>query len=323
MPRFQNLPTLTLLLASTLALAPTAVAVTPSQDINETALVKRVERLLGFPSDTGQLILGRLPDHLPVHLPLPEGAQVIGSIVRSANNFQILLDVAQSPAQIKAFYQQQLLRAGWKQRKFSFGPNQGFVISPSDFGLWAANHTVFCQELQRASLLIETNSPPNAPTEVRLRLKGVKSATSTFDCVSSIEAFDLEPFPPLAPLPTLSPPPKVQVSSLGSFSSVQLSSESSSSDQLSSSSVVLETQLDIQSLLTHYAAQFEQAGWKRRNSEQDGPLVWSTWTMKDNKGLSWQGLLNITRIGGLSNRYIAYEQVWRTGAIRKTSSPKK
>lgn len=247
-----------------------------------------VARLLSLPGDSIQVIAGQLPEQLPVALPLPDGVQVIGSVVREQNDFQILFDVALSPQQVKAFYRQQLLDAGWKEQESFSELNKGFANLSALKG-FADQETKFSYESQGAELVIETLCEPNNPTFVK--------CTLNLKIDYSLSAHTRN----LAPLPPLESPPNVQVHSRGTKGSTKQYS----------SQAQLETELDAKVLIAHYADQFEQAGWTQRDSGQDGALIWSSWTLLDNKEQSWLGLLNIMKIGGLSNQYFAFVQVLR------------
>ncbi|NJL80969.1 MAG: hypothetical protein HC917_23230 [Richelia sp. SM2_1_7] len=94
-------------------------------------------------------------------------------------------------------------------------------------------------------------------------------------------------------LPILTPPSDTEVSRKGT--------DYSNND----SSVSLETKLDSKTLANHYSQQLEKAGWKRIDSGETNSYSWSTWTFKDEKGKSRQGLMSFTRLEGKLNQYFA------------------
>ena len=74
---------------------------------------------------------------------------------------------------------------------------------------------------------------------------------------------------------------------------------------------MLETELDVHTLAAHYASQLEQVGWRRRDGEQSELAAWSNWLLKDKKGQSWQGMLNLIKIEGKNNQYSASVSLFR------------
>ncbi len=258
-------------------------------------LYQLLKRLLYLSDDKVQFIAAGLPSQLPVDLTLPEGAQIIGSVVSEQNEFQILLDVALSSQQVQAFYRQQLLDAGWKQQENVPVALKGFA-DLDKCETFTDENPKFYHETLRAKLEIQTHSKSNALTDVCLNLKVVEYTNFSENNDSLSVLVDN-----LAPLPLLESPPNVQLGRI----------HSSGGNNEYSSQVQLETELDGMTLINHYDSQFEQSGWSQRDKGQDGALVWSNWTLLDNKGQSWLGLLNITKIGGIANRYLAYAQVLR------------
>jgi hypothetical protein len=68
--------------------------------------------------------------------------------------------------------------------------------------------------------------------------------------------------------------------------------------------VVLETTLDLDAIVAHYAEQLEGAGWSRADGGRSGPQAWSTWTFDDEGGRSWDGTFTALRLAGFPQRYL-------------------
>ncbi|MGH2514482.1 MAG: hypothetical protein ACRDHP_02395 [Ktedonobacterales bacterium] len=96
---------------------PHSDAASPAADA---ALVRELAlRLLGSrfgASESGEaptdLLIGQLPPDFPYPLPVPEGAQVLGTLVRKMP--VIVLDALFAPAAALAFYAERLTASGWK-----------------------------------------------------------------------------------------------------------------------------------------------------------------------------------------------------------------
>src|SRR5262245_56232683 len=80
-------------------------AIPPTPDEHQAALRDMAQRLLIQPGpdacalDAPQLLLGQLPPEIP----LPDGARLVGSLVRPLQS-TVVLDTDQSPEQVLAFY---------------------------------------------------------------------------------------------------------------------------------------------------------------------------------------------------------------------------
>lgn len=278
MPHLKLFPALVLLLADILVLGQANAQTTIN---NETLPRRLVERLLGSPDVEQQILVGQLPKSLPVQLPLPDNAQIIGSTVTNQENFQILLDVPQPPAQVQAFYQERLSTAGWKAQP-SFPQQGGFVPS----GISSIPILSFCQGTEGPLLLVRVMSVPNAPTDVRLTLENNSGGLACSQGDTPPPVLDV-------PFPTLVAPPNTQVSPRGG----------GGSNDYQVSRAILKTELDTQDLAEYYEDQFKQAGWTRLSGQLNRSGVLSTWTYKDEKGKSWLGVLSFTPVEGMENQY--------------------
>jgi hypothetical protein len=240
------------------------------------ALQQLVADLLDLPN-TMQLLIGRLPDQLPVELPIPDEAQLLGCLVANHNYFQIFLDVGLSLKQIKTFYRQHLLDAGWQEQSLIPAHKKGFMASLKSYQNQLNRSLKFRNESQEIELGIQVSPRSNPPGRMKLHLSLVQSPeTEVFRNLK------------LPPFPVLEDPPQV----------VRLNS-SGGSEMEYSSHVHLETELSSQALLFHYAAQFEQADWIQCDGGEDGALLWKSFSITDNKGQSWLGLLNIAKLGSV------------------------
>ncbi len=279
-------------------------------DGNESLSRNFVLRLLNGSASGVQILERRLPPRLPVELPLPDQTQVLGSVVGPKEDVQILLDVGQSPEQVIAFYRERLLAAGWRKPereplRFSSG---GFVQTRPENGLEVEFETsavrvedgdrtrvigndVFCKG-SFGPLFIEARPTPKAPTAVRLNLY-----LSSFNSMCSPNAInEVE-----VPLPTLTPPSNTKVS---------LGGGGGSYDDWESRAM-LETKLDVQALAAHYTAQLQRVGWTQRDNGHSELATWSNWLLKDKKGQSWQGMLNLVKVEGKTNQYLASVRLFR------------
>jgi len=76
-------------------------------------------RLLVYPGDPHvnkpRLFLGAIPDTLPVAIPLPEKSRALGTLARSEEQVEIVLESELKPEEIVTFYRAQLKETGWNE----------------------------------------------------------------------------------------------------------------------------------------------------------------------------------------------------------------
>ena len=228
-----------------------------------------------------ELLIGQWPDSLSVELPLPDGAEVIASVVTSGQSYRILLDVSQSPAQVRLFYQEQLEAAGWQSRSYGYRA-QGFVES----GFELTNFLHFCRDTTGPLLGITAGSA-QAATNVQLNLQ----VGDNVGCDPKL----VRPQAIENPMPVLVSPPEAILSS----------PRGGGSRDYWVSGADLETELEAESLMEHYSDQWEQAGWIRIAGHQTDRTFWSLWRWQDEAGQSWQGTLSMTQLEEMPGQYKA------------------
>ncbi|MEM9922204.1 MAG: hypothetical protein AAF915_00360 [Cyanobacteria bacterium P01_D01_bin.50] len=282
---------LPLLILKSVIIISTLVAVAESPN-NDNEMVPRqiVERLLRlnridfYRGGKSQLIIGKLPDKLPVEIPQPLESQVLGSIIRGEYSYEIALDTPQSAAQVKSFYQNQLTDKGWKQQE-DMSPKRAFAISASDID----ENLNYCKSEKGPLLTLNLNQSENTPTEVSISLNTNESGSSCRFLIRGL------PFN-FAKTPILKPPANTKVipKPIGGFSS-----------EMSNSMATLETQLNLQQLNQHYMNQMQKAGWEKMPDTKNTQTTLSMWLLKDKDNLKWQGIMSIKPVEGKSGQYLA------------------
>ncbi|NJN92014.1 MAG: hypothetical protein HC878_17705 [Leptolyngbyaceae cyanobacterium SL_5_14] len=160
---------------------------------NEAALLQEMLRAryaLDGQEDV-QILVGQLPDSLPADLPLPEEAQIIGSVVNpgsvagGSGSTEILLRVNQSPEEIYSLYQQQLPGRGWQVEEIH-EVRDGFLSqeateisqtrSPRNFS------NFFCSPSQSIYLSVSAQPQTDSSTVVNLSLSAPGSGMQSSEC---------------------------------------------------------------------------------------------------------------------------------------------
>lgn len=193
------------------------------------------------------LLLGRLPDGLRTELPLPEGAQVLGSAIHT-DGLEIALDVPLDAESALEWYRERLATLTWREND----PN-----SPSEGGFThtgPADHLFFCAGDAGNFLSVVARPTPEGPADVRLVLRA--------------EADQCNPRRQQAgmpPLPTLGPPPRGR-HQYGGFSG-------HSNGIHSHARLVAAPALDLVAVFQYYSATLERPGWQRSEGGLDGGLA--------------------------------------------------
>lgn len=269
-------------------LEPSSIIRSQSYDNSSNAeILLFAERMFTFPgTPPGKVIAilpGKLPPDLPFEVPVPDGAKVIGSLIRSADKYeqiQIILDVPEKPEKIIEFYRNNMKKAGWTESEY-FYDSWGFSSMPKS--------DIFCQyEREGPSLEIDVyTSDGEKPADVRLTLSTNPRVTV---CQERYEqrgsTKDVLPL-------LLAPKGAVQKEGGGG----------GGGGNMRSLYTVLETELSVKELETHYRNQLVEFGWDLKEKGSNSSITWSTWSFTDEFG-SWSGLLIVSGLGPKNLRFI-------------------
>jgi len=248
-----------------------------------------VERMLTFPGTSlGKVIAilpGMLPADLPFEVPVPDGSEVIGSMLFSEDKCEqvlIILDVPQKPGKIIEFYRKNLKKAGWTEPE-SYNKIWGFSSIQS-----MPQTAAFCKhEREGPSLVISVFTlDGEKPAEVRLSL-----------CTNPQVPVCQERYEPREStkivLPILLAPESAEKRGGGE----------SSSGNMQMLYTILETELSVIELETHYRNQLIETGWELKEKESRGSIAWSTWSFSDEFGI-WSGRLLVSELRKKDMKYI-------------------
>jgi hypothetical protein len=256
------------------------------QSVTEQALVRRLLTRPMFPQEQEpQLLPGQLPANFPLELPLPEGSRIVGSVVRSPDVAEIVLDVPLAPEQVLAFYRERLSAAGWQPPEEQEGHRPG-GFAPSNFHM--PNHAFFARRDGPGSLHFTVWTGKGGIADVRVNADMSEQAARQ----QRMHRRRMHGIHDL--LPWIEPPAGAQ----------QMGGGGSGGEDSFYSLATVETDMDLSSLAAHYAAQLEKAGWTRTDAGQSGPLAWHTWTLQDEEQEPWDGLFSIMKVPGKERRHM-------------------
>lgn len=233
--------------------------------------------LFGAELPTVQIVLGAVPPDLPLALPIPPAARVLGAASLPASprpggpitgaGVDIVLDVPGSAAGLFAFYDQAMSAIGWSAAPRPMVAHGGFAPLPRP------SSQTFCHSPAGPWLSVTVYERPDAPLDVRLHL----NTATPGPCA-------MPAGPPGLPaamghIPTLTPPASVMMEGLGG----------GGSEALWHSNAIAHTDRPIAELAAHFGDQLRAADWTREEERVDGGVAWSRWQLPGADG--WRGLL--------------------------------
>jgi len=240
-----------------------------------------VARLLAPPfSPTGKeqgvrLVRGALPADPKVDAPLPPGARLIGSVVRTSagapTTVSVIMDAPGTSTDIVAFYESAFTALGWKPM-----PDRG--PAPGGFQPSAQpTSKTFCKGEAPPWVNLTVFAKDNGPNDVRLNHQ-LQAEGFGGGGPCSQQGFGPQPY--VSKLPALRAPADVQMRFGGGMSS--------SNDRQTSETTAVTTR-GAAELEQHFAAQLVAAGWTRTGGSAAGPVAWSGWRVPGEG--DWSGLL--------------------------------
>jgi hypothetical protein len=257
-----------------------------------TELLRFVERLMSYswaPFGETTILPGELPSDLPVEVPIPKDAEIIGSSVHpdiKYKHVEIILDVPEEPNEVIEFYRNSLEKAGWNEKEGFYLPEGGFAPIPS-----MPESATFCRyEREGPSLTITAYTPDGEkPADVRLHLD---TDPKTAICRERFGPQGTDRIEEIIPL--LKPPE----------GAIQRGGGSGGGGDQWESDATLETELSVREIGTHYRNQLMAAGWELKEEGSNGSIAWSSWSFTDEFADHWSGILLVSELGQENLRFV-------------------
>lgn len=231
-------------------------------------LARRLLTHLAFGAEV-ELMLGGLPPSLADQLPLPAGARLLGSLLRSLegrlSTLETVFDATGDPSAVLAAYQRQLEGLGWEV--FDEGPRPphgGFMSRRSGEGVmlrWGGSGPV----------LRVAAAPTSRDVDLRVTLD--------WEMPRHLGESRAHRLPSQGLMPTLYPPDGVTVGPRGG----------SGGGGHWEQRAVAYTGRPPAELEAEFAGQLVAAGWTRDGGRADDTVAWSWWKLPGDQG--WTGLL--------------------------------
>lgn len=243
----------------------------PGATVDPQQLYRLATRLLSYPTPGGEaqkvrLLVGEIPPDLPLTLPLPPDAQVLGTQIIDQSNIQVVLDAPQPVDVILEFYRTQVTAAGWQAVTMPWQHGFGHAMM--------ANQLVFCQGRRGPALTVQVSPRPQG-TDVRLQFQ-LDPRHSPCTMRSALLQM------PTSPIPALRMP---------SGASQRGGGGSGNDGNHWHSTTILETPLTAVQVADHYQQQLVAAQWQLLQQESSEKAAWSRWRLQDEEGDGWSGML--------------------------------
>jgi hypothetical protein len=245
-----------------------------------------------------QFLPAAVPDDLPAPLPLPDDATIIGTLRHTVpapapvQTLLILFDTPLTVEQVRAFYEDRLVRAGWSEVQMQ-GRDPlamgGFVHTTHAVG-FALTTT---HEAAGMHLTLDAHRAPDGTARVQM-VAVVHPPGSLWMAGRAVSHLHSKLWYPNDLLPPLHLPPGTTVISGPAHGSTTYGVESA---------MDVETDMDGAALAAFFTPQLEQAGWTRGDAGEEDALTWSTWAFVDPVGAPWRGVLHVLRCPDRARRY--------------------
>lgn len=255
----------------------------PSGNSGEGAvrLIDRVFTIYGSSESPLEVLVGEIPSGLPLDVPIPQDAEVVGSLVNwgGNENYLILVDVPGTPERAKSFYLERLTQAGWYSR-------DGFEYNQS-----LAEQASFCRQQNGGPFLRVTVHPLQQAQTTHVRLD-LRTDSAGLYCRGEEDKY-IYPCRGDEVLPYLTPPE----------GSIWGPGGCGTGGDQRFAQTTFQTELELTELHAYYQQILLEAEWKLEGQGSGIPLAWSVWSFIDDSDSDWVGFLQIhTMADGRSNQ---------------------
>jgi hypothetical protein len=224
------------------------------------------------------LLVGELPRDLPYALPVPDGARVLGTLVRAVP--VVVLAASLTAEAALAFYAERLGVAGWTDDPRRRGRGEGGLAHVPVATRLATN---FHAPDGRHSLTV-VGAPAPDGHGITILLVPFTYVPRASPRERSGYIFDV--------LPALHPP-------VGRTQSYE---GGSGGPDLVRTSAYVEGDFPLAAVQAHYTHALLHAGWSLADDAETGPAAWSRWTFHDD-GSRWSALLLIVQCAEPARRF--------------------
>ncbi len=249
----------------------------------------------GWNNQPVTVYVAALAKDMPIDLPLPEKANLVGTVDRGQFGITVMLNMALTPQDVIDFYSDSLNGDGWKKLEGVPGAS-GFVDQP-------VSSQTFCY----------TNAA-NVSTGVYINAQSTQDNTTGTDisiyspaepamCAGISEAGYGPGNDPYSLLPQLKTPEGIEV--LPQFGGGGGGGGGVGYRQ-ASIYAALKSDMAIADILAAYNDELKAIGWESISIESSDHLAYSGWSLKGWDDTVWTGTFTLTANPGIENQYSAW-----------------
>lgn len=264
-------------------------------DAREDLLRELALRLSTYPgdprNDNPQLLVGQLPDNMAIPVPMPEKSRILGTLIRGAASLDVILDCQLSPAAVLSFYRDSLTASGWNELNDMHAAMHGGGFVHSGFPA-LDNRATYCKGPDGPAFSINAYERKQGLTDVRLDINfgneysPCRQPNKMQRRMGHYQMRNL--------IPPLAPPQGAR----------QQGGGGGGGGDSWHSNATLDSEMQLDALAAHYAAQLQKGGWTQTDAGIAGPLAWSTWTLQDEDKEPFHGSLFILKRPGKERQHV-------------------
>ncbi len=256
-------------------------------------MLAQVVGQMGYPGSAVTVLIGEIPETLPLALPIPEDARIIGSIMREEGiiGSEIMLQSSEPFGEVLAWFTEAMAAENWNRVEVPMYPNNGFTNND-------VQGVQFCNSRQDAMILLEARA---AGTGSDLHMYVYNYADASMCDPVGEAAFMMSD--PYLLLPQLLTPDGVKL--IPSHGGGSGGGGSVPGYRSASNTVFLESELPLADITSAYQEQLNALGWQASGAETGEKSAWSGWTFNDEDGKVWGGTLTMVASQTGAGEYLA------------------
>jgi len=234
-----------------------------------------------------QLILGRLPEDIPLPADVFDGFEVLGVLNQGANlGLSMLLEVQGDAEMALATLEQRLRTAGLREPPNVLGALGGFGVDA------ASIPALYCNDKDGSWLIVTANDLSEGGALLQVDVNPSDEMTMSTSPCDMLEEGGISQGALL--IPPLEAPEGTRV----------MADSAGGGPNSFYQSAIIRTSLRLGDLDSQYQQQLQEAGWELMGSDRTEAIAWSEWQLNDKEGNPRIGSLLITKRFTNENHYM-------------------
>ncbi len=217
-----------------------------------------------------RLLVGELPPDLPLALPVPEGARILGAFLGPETI--VALETELDADAVIAFYAERMTALGWDEQDPVGGRQGGFVHS------FARSNPMMNFSREEGGPVFTVMAGWAADGRSTVQITFHPEGNGDVPRQRRQQHGDI-----MSLFPAIRAPKRARQTPQGGGGSLDAVNALAR----------LECDLDLAAVAPHYRAELKRGGWHLMEDGASGPVAWSTWTFRDDENANWSAALLI------------------------------